>query len=178
MKLPTPSSSSSSATAATVTAPAAKSAPLKSGKKGKGPLRMVLDLPMPGQAADPKDDEGEEPAKKKLKLGSGGGQLSGLAALLPKPKHESVAVKLERALGSAGSSAPAAATVGDDGEVAEKPQTAAPAFMPYSLSKGKAKAKTSAVAAPAEPEVDFFGLGEFSLDWDTADLLADPVPPS
>lgn len=121
---------------------------------------MVLDLPMPGASSSPAASaEDDGPVKKKLKLGSGGeGGLTGLAAMLPKPKHESVAVKLEKALGSAGSSARVGPSVGGNEEGAEKPKPAGPAFVTHSLSKGKAKA--SAAAAPAEPEVDFFGLGE------------------
>ncbi|KAM0748743.1 hypothetical protein T439DRAFT_71963 [Meredithblackwellia eburnea MCA 4105] len=128
----------------------------------------MLDLPPVGGSSSSsaaggkgKEVEEEPPRKKpKFSLGSGsGGGLSGLAAMLPAPKNESPAAKLEAALGAAGSG------VGVSG--APPAGSISTGFVPHSLLKGKKLAAPAVVAppAPTEPEVeaapmvDFFGLG-------------------
>ncbi|CEQ41370.1 SPOSA6832_03096 [Sporobolomyces salmonicolor] len=156
LKLPPPSSSSTPSPAPT---PAPAPAPPK--KKDKAPLRIVLDLPSASSASA--DDQ--EPAKKRPKLGNGGG-LTGLAAMLPKPKNEvkpQVAPAAKAPAASAGSEAGAAGLGDMFGGEAEAQRGPGPAmFVPPSV-KGKGKGKGPAPAAPPklveEPAVDFFGIG-------------------
>lgn len=99
--------------------------PKPSTKRAKGPVRILLDLPKPSTAtAAP-----AEPAPKRAKFVPGSTGGGGLAAMLPKPKNESVELRLERSLGAASGSA----------------------FVPHTIAKGVKKAETAAA-------VDFFGL--------------------
>ncbi|GAA5953193.1 hypothetical protein JCM21900_006135 [Sporobolomyces salmonicolor] len=163
LKLPPPSSSSAPS-------PAPTPAPPK--KKDKAPLRIVLDLPSASSASA--DDQ--EPAKKrpKLALGSGnGGGLTGLAAMLPKPKNEvkpQVAPAAKAPAANVGSEAGAAGLGDMFGGEAEVQRGPGPAmFVPPSV-KGKGKGKGTAPAAPPkveEPAVDFFGIGSVTSSTST-----------
>ena len=94
-------------------------------KRAKGPVRILLDLPKPASSASPSS----EPAPKKAKFVPGSTGSGGLAAMLPKPKNESVELRLEKSLGA----------------------TSGAAFVPHTIAKGVKKAETAAA-------VDFFGL--------------------
>ncbi|GAA5868168.1 hypothetical protein JCM1840_006166 [Sporobolomyces johnsonii] len=159
LKLPPPSSSSKPS-------PAPAPAPAPAKKKDKAPLRIVLDLP----SASSTSTDDQEPAKKrpKLALGSGnGGGLTGLAAMLPKPKNEvkpvaPVAKAPAASVGAETGGAGLGDMFGGEAEVKSSPGPAM--FVPPSVKgKGKGKDKVTAPAAPPkpveEPAVDFFGIG-------------------
>ncbi|GAA6017970.1 hypothetical protein JCM10207_002725 [Rhodosporidiobolus poonsookiae] len=181
---PTPSSSSSSSSALNLPPPASRlnlpkpaaTAPVAPSKPSapapappaakKGKVRILLDLPppsAPGTSSSDAQDDG--PAKKRPKLalgssGGGGGGLTGLAAMLPKPKNDvkpaAVPPPPKPATGQA-------AGVGGlfDGSEEKKADKAPAMFLPPSVAakgKGKAPAK-AAPPPPAEPAVDFFGIG-------------------
>lgn len=162
LSLPAPSASSS--------APApAKAVP----KKGKGPVKILLDLPPTSASASaeagPSNAEADGPPRKKPKftLGGGGGGLSGLASMLPAPKNESVAVKLERALGGGAAASTSAAPVGGSSESAagvDEGRTFSTGFVPHRVGKGKKAPPSKPGAAPVveAPAMDFFGLGTSS----------------
>ncbi|GAA5851576.1 hypothetical protein JCM8547_001136 [Rhodosporidiobolus lusitaniae] len=177
LSLPSPRSSSSALNlpAPKSTAPSQPSRPPPALpiKKPKQPKRFVLDLPPP--SASPADGaaaaagEGgynEEPAKKrpKIELGKSGG-LTGLAAMLPKPKNEvkpppPAAVPKSSVLagGAAGVGGLFDGEGGGEGEV--KKPAGGPMFLPPALAnKGKGKAAAPPAPPPAEPAVDFFGIG-------------------
>ncbi|KAL8280799.1 hypothetical protein RQP46_006803 [Phenoliferia psychrophenolica] len=174
LSLPAPSSSSSSTPAPPIPS---KALP----KKGKGgPVKILLDLPptssSASSSAEPSNAEADGPPRKKPKfsLGSGaggGGGMSGLASMLPAPKNESVAVKLERALGGQGSASSAplasaaagAAASGGAEASADEGRTFSTGFVPHRVGKGKKPAPSKPGAAPPvvveAPTTDFFGLG-------------------
>ncbi|BGP16843.1 hypothetical protein JCM10213_003337 [Rhodosporidiobolus nylandii] len=167
LNLPAPKATTAAPPAASAKAPAQ---PPAKKQKDKGPVRILLDLPPPSAAgAGAGDGEEEGPAKKKpkLALGSGGtgGGLTGLAALLPKPKNEVKPVAAPAPVGPK----PAAGPTGLDGlfgeEEGEKPKVQAGGgmFLPPAVAakgKGKAAAKPAVPAPePEEPAVDFFGIG-------------------
>lgn len=125
-------------------APAPAAPPPK--KRAKGPVRILLDLPKPAASEAP-------PAKKpRFALG---GSVSGLAALLPPPKHESVAVKLEQALADVPSKTVAVAGA-SGAHVAVN--AASVGFVPHRVAKSKKPAPVPL------PEVDFFGLGTSEME--------------
>ncbi|BGP32668.1 hypothetical protein JCM10296v2_004451 [Rhodotorula toruloides] len=171
------------------TAPAPAPQPPKKAKD-KGPVRILLDLPPPSasSAASGSHDETDEPAKKrpKLSLGNGSaGGLTGLAAMLPKPKNESKAAppspKPAAARPAGGLAGLDELFGGKDGAAGASGSTGASTgspsglFVPPSVSsKGKGKASAAASGrpapstAPSEPAVDFFGIGS----------VASPAAPS
>ncbi|GAA6010295.1 hypothetical protein JCM11491_006253 [Sporobolomyces phaffii] len=129
-------------------------------KKEKGPVRILLDLP----AAQPDATAADGPARKKPKLALGNGAgLSGLAAMLPKPKNDAKVAPPAAAPVPPSRPATLAAGLGDmfgQGEAAPVEEKAS-MFAPTSV-RGKGKGKVSAApppSAPAEPAVDFFGIG-------------------
>ncbi|GAA6064399.1 hypothetical protein JCM10212_007137 [Sporobolomyces blumeae] len=162
LNLPPPASSTSTSGSSRTTPVVAPR------KKEKGPVRIVLDKPSAEALAEHERDGGPAKKKPRLELGKGGG-LSGLAAMLPKPKNE---VKAPPPPTS--SSAPRAGTangsnegagIGDLFGTTEPAQATKPSgmFVPPSV-KGKGKGKDqvkSALPPPAleEPAVDFFGIG-------------------
>ncbi|GJN91028.1 hypothetical protein Rhopal_004043-T1 [Rhodotorula paludigena] len=137
--------------------------------KDKGPVRILLDLPAPSASSEAGTDA-DEPAKKRPKLalgssGSSGAPLTGLAAMLPKPKHEAKApppppAAAARSAAPAGPSGLDGLFDGVDAGAAAAPASKpAPMFLPPSVAaKGKGKA-AAPPPPPAEPAVDFFGIG-------------------
>lgn len=162
LNLPPPKASSSSSSLSLpppkTTSTPSLPPPKLPAKRAKGPVRIVLDLPSASSssASTTEGEDGPSAGKKpKLSLGGGGGKLTGLAAMLPKPKNESVQVRLEKAL------APTVTQSEEEGGEEVK-KAGGPAFVPYSIGKGKAKAAAAAVKA-APPAEDFFGLGNVAL---------------
>ncbi|BGP25199.1 mitotic checkpoint protein PRCC, C-terminal domain protein [Rhodotorula toruloides] len=182
LNLPPPKSSLSlPAPKANAPKPPATAAQPPKKARDKGPVRILLDLPPPSAsaAASGSSDGSDEPAKKrpKLSLGSGnGGGLTGLAAMLPKPKNEAKAAPPPPKPASARPAASLAGldelfsgTEGADGAIGSNGSSAGPPsglFVPPSVvAKGKDKAPAANSARPAsseipaEPAVDFFGIG-------------------
>lgn len=128
-------------------------------KRAKGPVRILLDLPPPSSTSSiPTDDE---PVKKKPKFTPGASSgMGGLAMMLPAPKNENVAVKLEKALGGGVSN-----SIEGGGEEIKQQRTISTGFVPYSLAKGKKPAVKASVTVVEE--VDFFGLGRLIRSCDT-----------
>ncbi|KAM0789226.1 hypothetical protein ACM66B_000069 [Microbotryomycetes sp. NB124-2] len=191
MNLPPPRSMSSS----TATTPLSNTTSTDTGlskpaaKKAKGPLRMVLDLPAStsnNTANATLDDSNEQPAKKKLKLGSGA--TGGLAALLPQPKNNAATATRGTAGQALGAGSASASSSGvslamglpppsssSSKSTANEPSTA---FVPHTISnKGKAKAETASTVSNASevdvvqedaedagvaPAIDFFGISSVS----------------
>lgn len=138
-------------------------------KKAKGgPVRILLDdlaPPTPTSPADP-----DEPAKKrpKLSLGNAGAALpggdkplTGLAAMLPKPKNASSRqAPPPPPAPSATSTAGVGGLFGTTAGPGDKSTAPGPMFLPPSVAAARAKGKAPAPPKPAEPAVDFFGIGE------------------
>ncbi|GAA5993404.1 hypothetical protein JCM10908_002649 [Rhodotorula pacifica] len=181
LNLPPPNSASAqsvapeSSTTATATAAAPKRA-LKGGASGGGPRKILLDLPSVSH------DNDDEPASKrpKLALGKNGAPLTGLAAMLPKPKNEarppppppsapkpspSTASagpsRLEALLGLNKSEQDAASSSPREGPLAGAGRGGGMLLPPSLAAKAKRKAAAAAAApaAPATaPAADFFGI--------------------
>ncbi|GAA5911772.1 PRCC domain-containing protein [Sporobolomyces salmoneus] len=144
--------------------------PLAGKKKEKGPVRIVLDLP---SAQSDQDDDGPAKKKPRLALGKGTG-LSGLAAMLPKPKNE---VAPPPPSSATASSKPVTngvnAGLGDmfgAGAGTKKEEEIPSMFAPPSV-RGKGKGKATSYAAPEpepEPAVDFFGIGSVTSSLSTS----------
>ncbi|GAA5978774.1 hypothetical protein JCM5350_004817 [Sporobolomyces pararoseus] len=166
LNLPKPTRSTSTSTSTT----SKPSLPLPKKKdKNVGPVRIVLD-DLPSSTAAETDEGGPAKKKAKLTLGGGGG-LSGLAAMLPKPKNQS-----QINLPPPSTSKPVQTTTSrntglgdmfgiDSNNGAEKKQQEeGTMFAPNSI-RTKGKGKASIVAPPPveeveeeEPAVDFFGI--------------------
>ncbi|GAA5856407.1 hypothetical protein JCM9279_001711 [Rhodotorula babjevae] len=148
-------------------------------KKQKGPVRILLDLPPPSASTSTSTSttaapDSDQPAKKRAKLalgGSGAGSagpsgapLTGLAAMLPKPKNDykPAASTTPRPPAAASSKGVDGLFAGDEQGAASSSGTRAggPMFLPPSVAaKHKGKAPAAAPLKPAEPAVDFFGIG-------------------
>ncbi|GAA5987972.1 hypothetical protein JCM11641_005968 [Rhodosporidiobolus odoratus] len=143
------------------------SAPPTRKQKDRGPVRILLDLPPPSSTSSSASTsaEDDQPAKKRQKLALGGASsgagLTGLAALLPKPKNDAPKPIAARPV------KPRAGLAGLDelfDEQGDKPKVAVggPMFLPPSVAakgKGKAAVKPAPAPQPEAPAVDFFGLG-------------------
>ncbi|GAA5910697.1 hypothetical protein JCM8208_003537 [Rhodotorula glutinis] len=156
--------------------------PVPAPRKAKGPVRILLDLPPPSSASTSTATDPDEPAKKRPKLalggtsagsGASGAPLTGLAAMLPKPKNDYKPAPSAAPLSSSSSAKPTASpsssSTGVDGLFAGGEQAGTsssgtraggPMFLPPSVAaKHKGKAPAAAPSKPVEPAVDFFGIG-------------------
>ncbi|GAA5837452.1 hypothetical protein JCM5353_007115 [Sporobolomyces roseus] len=176
LNLPVPSTSKLTTTTIKPNLPPPK-------KKEKGPVRILLDLP----AAQSEEDQGPAKKRPKLALGSGSG-LSGLAAMLPKPKNEVKQTPQLVAQPKSTSTSLTSAGLGDmfeggstGAEEAEKKPVGM--FAPPSMrGKGKGKAVSTSTAAPpppaVEPAVDFFGIASLKIKTEVNKLFAGSVTSS
>ncbi len=161
----TPASTSSLGSSNGIKLPPPKT---KAKSAASGPKKFVLDLPKPSRENDETSTSASEPAAKRARTNG-----SGLETLLPEPSKPSsnglAGLKLPEPKSSTGGSTP----------TGSKPAASATSLLPHAL-KGKGKASTAAheqrakelreadqakqasthAEQPAEPALDFFGLGE------------------
>lgn len=134
--------------------PAVKVTPLASTKRAKGPVRILLDLPKP--TASPAI---QEPPQKRAKFTPSLSGTSALSQMLPAPKHESVATKLQKSL--------AQPSINHPFPLSTSSTTSNNALVPHTIQK-------SQKAAQQQAATDFFGLGQRPLPLSYP--LTHPIP--